>query len=155
MILVFLLQILYLQVMFNKELLEVQKLQIELTREQIERTKKQILAGVLVPSDILESEVNLASQEQALIQAENNYRLSKINLAQSLLITDYENFDITQENLDVPISLILNQKPKAIYEKALTFRSDVQLGITNIEIAETDINFTKSSLNQVFPLYWL
>ena len=136
----------YLQVMFNKELLEVQKLQIELTREQIERTKKQILAGVLVPSDILESEANLASQEQALIQAENNYRLSKINLAQSLLITDYENFDIAQENLDVPISLILDQKPKAIYEKALTFRSDVQLGITNIEIAETDINLAKSSL---------
>ena len=136
----------YLQVMFNKELLEVQKLQIELTREQIERTKKQILAGVLVPSDILESEANLASQEQALIQAENNYRLSKINLAQSLLITDYENFDIAEENLDVPISLILDQKPKAIYEKALTFRSDVQLGITNIEIAETDINLAKSSL---------
>ena len=136
----------YLQVMFNKELLEVQKLQIELTREQIERTKKQILAGVLVPSDILESEANLASQEQALIQAENNYRLSKINLAQSLLITDYEKFDIAEENLDVPISLILDQKPKAIYEKALTFRSDVQLGITNIEIAETDINLAKSSL---------
>ena len=136
----------YLQVMFSKELLEVQKLQIELTREQIERTKKQILAGVLVSSDILESEANLASQEQALIQAENNYRLSKINLAQSLLITDYENFDIAEENLDVPISLILDQKPKAIYEKALTFRSDVQLGITNIEIAETDINLAKSSL---------
>jgi len=136
----------YLQVMFNKELLEVQKLQIELTRQQIERTKKQISAGVLVPSDILESEANLASQEQALIQAENNYRLSKINLAQSLLITDYEKFDIAEENLDVPISLILDQKPKAIYEKALTFRSDVQLGITNIEIAETDINLAKSSL---------
>ena len=42
--------------------------------------------------------------------------------------------------------MILDQKPKAIYEKALTFRSDVQLGITNIEIAETDINLAKSSL---------
>ena len=73
----------YLQVMFNKELLQVQILQIELTKEQIERTKKQILAGVLVASDILESEANLASQEQSLIQAENNFRLSKINLAQS------------------------------------------------------------------------
>jgi len=135
----------YLQVMFSKELLEVQQLQIFLTKNQIERTKQQILAGVLVAADILESEANLASQEQSLIQAENTFRLSKINLAQLLLITDYENFEIAEENLDIPISLILEENPKVIYEKALTFRNDIQLGITNIEIAKTDIEIAKSS----------
>ena len=49
---------------------------------------------------------------------------------QILLITDYENFDIVVEDLDVPISDILLQTPKEIFEKALTFRNDVQLGLT-------------------------
>ena len=49
---------------------------------------------------IFEIEANLASQEQALVQSENATRLSLISLAQSLLITDYENFDIADVNLN-------------------------------------------------------
>ena len=66
----------YLQVMFNKELAQVQRFQLELTQEDLERTKSRIEAGVLTKADIYEIEANLASQEQALIQADNNYRLS-------------------------------------------------------------------------------
>ena len=47
---------------------------------------------------------NLAAQEQALVQAENAFLLSRISLAQLLLITDYENFDIA--TVDYDLSLI-------------------------------------------------
>ena len=111
----------YLQVMFNKELAQVQRYQMELTQEDLERTKSRIEAGVLTKADIYEIEANLASQEQALIQADNNYRLSLISLAQLLLITDYENFNIAAEDFDIPFSDVLMQKPKDIFEKALGF----------------------------------
>ena len=56
----------------------------------------------------------MASQEQAVLIAENNLRLSKINLAQMLLITDYDNFDIVVMDMDVPFAEILDQNPKNI-----------------------------------------
>lgn len=136
----------YLQVMFNKELEQVQRFQLELSKQERERTQLSIDAGILTAAEIYEIEANVASQEQALIQAQNAYRLSRISLAQLLLITDYENFDIAQEEFDIPFSDILDQTPKAIYEKALSFRNDIKLGITNIELAEKDIDLAKGTL---------
>jgi outer membrane protein len=111
----------------------------------LERTQLSIDAGILTPVEIYEIEANIATQEQAVIQAENAYRLSRINLAQLLLITDYENFDIAKEDMDIPFSEILTETPKAIYEKALTLRNDIKLGITNLEIAEKDIDLAKGA----------
>lgn len=136
----------YLQVMFNRELAQVQRFQLEITEEDLERTKVRIQAGVLTQADIFDIEANLASQEQALVQAENNYRLSLISLAQLLLITDYENFQIADEDFEIPFSDILSQKPKEIYEKALTIRNDIKLGVANIEVAKKDIEIAKGAL---------
>lgn len=136
----------YLQVMFNKELEQVQRYQLELARQELERTQIRINAGVQTKVEIYEIEANLASQEQALVQAENSYRLSRISLAQLLLITDYENFDIAQVDYDVPFSQILLENPKKIYEKALTLRNDIKVGATNIEIAKKDIDLAKGAL---------
>ena len=135
----------YLQVMFNRELEQVQRYQLELAKQELERTQLSIDAGILTPVEIYEIEANIATQEQAVIQAENAYRLSRINLAQLLLITDYENFDIAKEDMDIPFSEILTETPKAIYEKALTLRNDIKLGITNLEIAEKDIDLAKGA----------
>ena len=135
----------YLQVMFNRELEQVQRYQLELAKQELERTQLSIDAGILTPVEIYEIEANIATQEQAVIQAENAYRLSRINLAQLLLITDYENFDIAKEVMDIPFSEILNETPKAIYEKALALRNDIKLGITNLEIAEKDIDLAKGA----------
>ena len=132
--------------MFNRELAQVQRFQLEITKEDLERTKVRIEAGVLTQADIFDIEANLASQEQALVQAENNYRLSLISLAQLLLITDYENFQIADEDFDIPFSDILSQKPKEIYEKALTIRNDIKLGVANIEVAKKDIEIAKGAL---------
>ncbi|MDG1712141.1 MAG: TolC family protein [Flavobacteriaceae bacterium] len=136
----------YLQVMFNRELAQVQRFQLEITKEDLERTKVRIQAGVLTQADIFDIEANLASQEQALVQAENNYRLSLISLAQLLLITDYENFQIADEDFEIPFSDILSQKPIEIYEKALTIRNDIKLGVANIEVAKKDIEIAKGAL---------
>ena len=102
----------YLQVMFNKEFEQVQRYQLEIAKQELERTQLRISAGVQTQAEIYEIEANLASQEQALVQSENATRLSLISLAQSLLITDYENFDIADVNFNVPLSQILLENPK-------------------------------------------
>ena len=136
----------YLQVMFNKEFEQVQRYQLEIAKQELERTQLRISAGVQTQAEIYEIEANLASQEQALVQSENATRLSLISLAQSLLITDYENFDIADVNFNIPLSQILLEKPKKIFEKSLTLRNDIKVAATNIEIAKTDIDLAKGAL---------
>ena len=136
----------YLQVMFNKEFEQVQRYQLEIAKQELERTELRISAGVQTQAEIYEIEANLASQEQALVQSENATRLSLISLAQSLLITDYENFDIADVDFNIPLSQILLEKPKKIFEKSLTLRNDIKVAATNIEIAKTDINLAKGAL---------
>ena len=49
----------YLQVMFNKELEEVQRYQLELAEQELERTRLRIAAGVQTQAEIYEIEANL------------------------------------------------------------------------------------------------
>ena len=135
----------YLQVLFSRELEQVQRFQLALAQQELERTRLSIDAGILTAAELFEIEANIAAQEQAVVQAENNHRLAKISLAQLLLITDYENFELADEDFEIPFSNVLEQTPKAIYEKALTQRNDIQLGLTNLEIAEKDIELAKGS----------
>ena len=135
----------YLQVLFSRELEQVQGYQLELAQQELARIQLSIEAGILTAAELFEIEANIAAQEQAVVQAENNYRLAKISLAQLLLITDYENFDLAEEEFDIPFSNVLEQTPKAIYEKAVTQRNDIKLGLTNLVIAEKDIDLAKGT----------
>ncbi len=144
----------YLQVMFNREQLGVQESQFAVSLKELERTKILIEAGVLTTGDIFELEATIASQQQAVVQAQNNLRLTKINLAQLLLITDYENFDIAVEAFDVPFPQILDETPKAIFEKALSDRNDIKLSLTNLEISKTDIEIAKTSLQPSLSAFY-
>ena len=108
----------YLQIMFNKEILKVQQSQLEITREEYKRTKDLIESGIFSPRQIFEIEANLASQEQSVVLAENNLRDVKLNLAQVLLIDDYESFDIADEDFSIPFSELLENSPKEFFEKA-------------------------------------
>ncbi len=144
----------YLQVMFNREQLGVQESQLAVSLKDLERTKVLIEVGVLTTGDIFELEATIASQQQVVVQAKNNLRLTKINLAQLLLITDYNNFDIAVEAFDVPFPQILDETPKAIFEKALSDRNDIKLSLTNLEISKTDIEIAKTSLQPFISAFY-
>ena len=136
----------YLQIMFNSEILKVQKSQLEITKVEYERTKDLIDIGTFSPRQIFEIEASLASQEQNVVQAENNYRNAKLSLAQLLLIDDFNSFEIANEDFSIPFSDILTKTPKEILNKSMSFRNDIKLAETNISIAEKDIQISKSQL---------
>ena len=144
----------YLQVMFNKEFFKVSKEQLDITRKELERAKILLDAGLIVKGDLIDIEASLANQEQNLVQAENTLRLVKINLAQLLRLTDYENFDTADEDLDLPFTEIFNETPKSIYTKALTERSEIKLSVANLEIAETDLLLSKSRLQPSLTAFY-
>ena len=136
----------YLQVLSNKESLRVFKAQYNVTQQDLKRTKELVDAGVVPSGDLLEIEATVANQEQQIVNSENLILISKINLAQLLQITDYENFDIADETFEIPPSEILTYTPRTIFEKAITFRNDIKFSEANIGIAEKDLQISKGAL---------
>jgi len=135
----------YLQILSNKEALKVARAQYAFTEQDLKRTKELVENGVVAKGDLLDIEATAASQEQQIVNNESLVLISRINLAQLLQITDYENFDITDETFEIPPSDILNNSAKSIFAKALEFRNDIKLSKSNVELAERDLEIAKGA----------
>ncbi|KPM31374.1 RND efflux system, outer membrane lipoprotein CmeC [Croceitalea dokdonensis DOKDO 023] len=135
----------YLQVLSNKEALKVAQAQYQVTEQDLKRTKELVESGVLPRGDLLDIEATAATQEQQIVNGEAQVLIAKVNLAQLLQITDYQNFDVADESYEVPPSEIMATSPETIFAKALTFRNDIKLSEANIDIANKDLQIAKGA----------
>jgi outer membrane protein len=136
----------YLQILFNRESLGVQYSQLTIANEELIIAQERLKTGIIPKGDVLEIEANVATIEQNVVVAENNYQLSKISLAQLLLISEIDNFEIAQETATTPESSILNTNINTIYLTAVAKRNDVKLAETNLKIAKKDLAISKGSI---------
>ncbi len=136
----------YLQILFNRESLGVQQSQLNVANEELIIAQERLKTGIIPQGDVLEIEANVATIEQNVVVAENNFQLSKIALAQLLLIPDFNNFEIAQETAVTPESAILSTNVNTIYSTAVTKRNDVKLAETNLKIAKKDLAITKGGI---------
>ncbi|MEM0542824.1 TolC family protein [Flavobacterium sp. j3] len=135
----------FLQILFNKEQLKVLKNQNKITKENLARTKELIEAGTLPAGDIFDLQATDASQEQQIITAENTLLISKLGLAQTLLLKDYANFDVAYDNMDIPATTILSETPDAIAAKAKDVVKEVKIAAANLEVAKKDVQIARSA----------
>tara|TARA_Y200000002_G_scaffold219315_1_gene181008 strand:- start:3063 stop:4478 length:1416 start_codon:yes stop_codon:yes gene_type:complete len=136
----------FLQILFNKEILKVQKLQLEISKKEVERANELVDNGVIPSGDLYEFEANLSSVEKSLIDAENSLKLAKMSLAQVLLIEDYENFDIVDKDYKLEISNILDKSPNEIFAYAVDNKNEIKIAETNLQIAKKSLELNKSFL---------
>jgi outer membrane protein len=136
----------FLQILFNREQLKVQKAQYDIANNDLERTQELVNQGVLPKGDALELIATLASAEQQIVNIENTLLLSKINLAQTLLLDDYNNFDIVDIDYELPITDVLKEDPEVVLEKAQESRYDLKIAEANVKIAEYDLKLAKGRL---------
>jgi outer membrane protein len=136
----------YLQILFNRESLGVQQSQLNIANEELIIAQERLKTGIIPMGDVLEIEANVATIEQNVVVAENNFQLSKIALAQLLLIPDFSNFEIAQETAITPEPAILSTNVNTIYSKAVAKRNDVKLAETNLKIAKKDLAISRGSI---------
>lgn len=135
----------FLQILFNKEQLKVLKAQNEVTQENLERTQELVDNGVLPEGDLLEIKATDATQKQQIIQAENALFISKLGLAQTLQLRDYENFEIADDEYEIFSESILNNSASQIASKAKEELNDVKIAESNLEIAEKDLQLSRAN----------
>ncbi|WP_291116160.1 TolC family protein [Flavobacterium sp. UBA6135] len=135
----------FLQILFNKENLKVQKEQLANNQKQLNRSEQLLDAGVIPRGDLLDMKATVASDEQRVILAENALLLSKLSLAQLLQLEDFKTFDIIDQEYDVVQSPLLLQTPESIYEKAKENRTELKIAKTNLEIAQRDLAMSRGA----------
>lgn len=135
----------YLQILFNKENLKVQKEQNALDTKQYDRTVQLVDAGNVPKGDLLDIQATMASGKQRVIVAENALMLSKLSLAQLLQIKDFQNFDVSEDDMPNMLSTILSETPEAVIAKAKESRTELKIAQTNLDIAQKDISIAKGA----------
>lgn len=73
-------------VLYNEQLVKVREASVHLLEEQLDTTKRRFEAGTVPKFDVLRAEVELANARPPLIQARNDLRIAKMQLANLLAI---------------------------------------------------------------------
>jgi len=114
----------YLQVLFSKEILETAKSQASATADQVDRTEKMYNAGKSPESDLLQIRSQLATDNLAIITAENQLDMAKVTLMQLMFIPIVSDFDVIIPEMTEPTGSIV-QSNEDIYKKALQVRPEI------------------------------
>lgn len=119
----------YLQVLYNKELLRVAQLQVDLDREQIAKTEAMVDAGKVPLSQLYDIKAQLAKDEVTLTEADNNVQLTLLELAQSLeLERSDRSFDIVTPVIDdaVADNMASILPPTDIFDRAVSVKPQIK-----------------------------
>lgn len=135
----------YMQVLFNLENLENAKLQQKGTSEQLERTDKLVNAGSLPIGSLLDIKAQKASDDLALINAENSYYVTLLNLKQLMNIPATELFDIVYPELDDPDEEDYPASAEEVYQVALNNQPDIKSADVNVRSASLGVKIAKGA----------
>jgi len=117
---------LYLNVVFNKELLAVAQFQVKSTQEQLERTKKLSDAGSVPRGDVLNLDAQLATNELNVIQRENALNLSLLQLKQALQLPASNPMDVEIPQVNVEDVSLLNKSAEEIFDIAMSAMPEIK-----------------------------
>ena len=119
----------YLQVLYNKELQRVAQLQVDLDREQVNKTEAMVNVGKVPLSQLYDIKAQLARDEVTLTEATNNVQLALLDLAQSLeLERNDRSFDVVTPQITDAVAENMSSilPPETIFDQAVTFKPQIK-----------------------------
>jgi outer membrane protein len=134
----------YINVIFNQELHENAKYQLNSSQQQLERISKQVAAGALPRSSQLNQEAQVATNEVNLINQENALNLSVLQLKQSMQLPASSPLSIETPSLQTE-DLILSQTAEDIYQVALETMPEIKSARLKVESAQFSLKANKGN----------
>ena len=133
----------YLNVLFNREKLEIAKAQVEFSNKQLDQVNKLVEAGVQPRANTYDAIATASKDEQNLTIAENNYDLALLSLSQFLQLP-YEGFQVAFEEVENPSAALMYNDVKPILEYAYVNRPEIKVAEKNIENSLLSTELAKS-----------
>ena len=134
----------YTNVIFNQELFENAKYQLNSSQQQLDRIKKQVEAGALSLSNQLNQEAQVATNESNAINQENVLNLSVIQLKQAMQVPASEPMEIEIPDLQLE-DLVLDQNAEQIYQVALETMPEIKSAMLKVQSAELALKANRGS----------
>ncbi len=134
----------YLQIIFNHELLAVAQGQYEVTQQQVERTQKLVDAGSLPYGNLLEIKSQAAREALNITSQENQLIISQLTLAQLLDLEDYSTFDVVQPEL-AEINQGMMAGSDAIYQHAVMALPEIKGKELQLTSSQYSLQIAKGS----------
>lgn len=139
---------LYLEVLYNKEMVGVAERQLTLSTQQAERSRALAAAGKQPESTVYESDALVASNRMTLTQARNDLQLALLNLSQALNRESAAGFDIVDPALDSVALAALHRLCSAddVYAYAAENRPHIRAERLRLESSEHSAAIARSAL---------
>ncbi|PLX13358.1 MAG: hypothetical protein C0598_03780 [Marinilabiliales bacterium] len=134
----------YLLILFNIELVNNSQRQVDISKEQIARTKKQVDAGALAKGNLYDIEAQSASEEANLISNKNKLMLAYLDLMQLLDLEASKEFDIEKPVLEIKASPSL-LPAEMIYNKSLSLMPEIKSAELKLQSAGRTLALSKGA----------
>ncbi|MDY6801000.1 MAG: TolC family protein [Bacteroidota bacterium] len=136
----------YLQILLNKELVDNAKEQLEVTLEQIEKTKKLVEIGNAAKGDLLQIQAQAAVERADLTNKENNLKIAYLDLTQLLNLESTEDFEI-EFPLIPDITSEENYNVAEVYDNALEILPEIKGARLQVESSKKNLAISKGQLS--------
>jgi outer membrane protein len=137
----------FINVIFNQELLANNNYQLNSSKQQLERIKRQVAAGALPRANELNQDAQVANNEVNYINQENALNLSILQLKQAMQVIASTPIKVVIPELS-PEDLMLNKNADAIYQIAA--QSMPELKSANIRVESANLAW-KASKGNFYP----
>jgi len=142
----------YLEILFNRELEEVARTQVILTKGQLERMEKLVKAGSIPRGDLLEIEAQYSIDELQYIESKNRWALSVLTLQQLLDLDPSKDFNIEVPVINIPEGSNLESTPGLIYDVAIDIMPEVKAAAHRLGSSEKGLAVAKGSLSPTLTI---
>ena len=135
----------YLEILFAQEVQLVAEATIEVTKQQIERTRQLVDAGSEARGALLEIEAQLAREELDLVNAQNRVQLAYLKLYQFLELPMAESFTIEKPLLPEIRANLTMINAYDVFRNAINVRPEIKAAQLRVESAMKQLEITKGS----------
>ncbi len=135
----------YLQILLNKELVTANENQLNITLQQIEKTRKLVEAGSVARGNLLQIEAQAAQEELNLITIRNLLDLSYLDLTQLLELESPAGFEIQVPAIDIGSISVIPGSIDEIFGLAAQSRPEVKSSELRLAAAKIDLKIARGS----------
>ncbi len=135
----------YLQILLNTELVQVTDNQLNITKQQIEKTKRLVDAGSLARGNLLQIEAQAASEELQLINTKNQLDISYLNLTQLLELKTPEGFQVVTPEIQIDTASVFTEQVEEIYARAEELRPEIKSAQMKLTASEFDMKIAEGA----------
>ncbi len=135
----------YVQILYNMEMADVARRQIDIDSMQVVRLQAMVDNGKASGAQLSQQEATLAQSRLTATQADNNLQLAYLSLTQLLELPTPDGFSVVRPTIQ-KIQMTQNtlMSPDAIYAEALTIKPEVQSAQLAVSAAERNVDIAKA-----------